>query len=198
MKIDNAGKAGANGGEKTAGKNTGNADLDNKRGKAGESVEDADEIDDAGTGGDGKGKETPKGKFMTDDDINAIVQRRLDRASKKAEDDAKLTETQRLEKDRDDAIHKVRVSDARDEFIVASKIDYGKASRLFKTISGDLEFDDKGKVTNLADVIKTVKADWPEFFKPENPGKGDLSEGNGDKGKATGSGMNDLIRRGRK
>jgi hypothetical protein len=147
--------------------------------------------------GDGGDDSQPKGKFMTDDAINSIVQQRLARARKDDEEAAKRTREQQLEFERDQARNELRVSNTRDEFITSSGIgDYGKASRLFRMYSNDLEFDDAGKCTNLKDVLSTAKKEWPEMFGKVPPGSGDLGGGQGGGGgKPAGSNMNDLIRR---
>lgn len=138
--------------------------------------------------------ETPKGKFYSDEDLNKIIQNRIARATKDSEAKAKLTETQRLEKERDDALNLVKERDLKDDFVNGLKIDAGKAGRLFKMYRDEINTDDNGKATNMADVVKSVKVEFPEYFKPQR-GKGDGAEGGGDKGKTAGGDMNDFIRR---
>jgi hypothetical protein len=191
MPKSDADKAGANGGandDSKAGKNTDDANR-NQRGKAGD-----DANDDDGQDGTGEGGKKKAGKVMTDDEINEIVQRRLKRATKDAEEKAQLSKEELLQRERDDARNELRVSNARDAFITATKIDYGKASRLFRMYKDEIEFDDNGKPTNLADVIKTAKSEWSDLFKPEKPGAGDLGDGNDDDGKSTSGGMNQRLR----
>lgn len=180
------GKPGADASAQKGG-NTGDAAPDKNAGKP------VDNSNDDDAGGD-----KPKGRFVTDDEINDIVKRRLARATKDAEDKAQLSKEQLLERERDEAVKDLRVSNARDEFITASGIDYAKASRLFKVYKDELEFDDKGKVENLKDVLKSARADWPEWFGNEKPkGGADLGGGNGDSGKKPNEGMNAIFRRGR-
>jgi hypothetical protein len=185
-KADNAGKAGANAGANDAADKS----TDDATGKkAGDNQND----DNGGQTGGGE-KPAKEGKTYTDDEINEIVQRRLKRATKDADEKAQLSKEQLLEKERDDARNELRISNARDSFITKTGIPYAKASRLFKMYSGELEFDDAGKVENMADVLKTVKAEWPEYFKNTPDGSADLGDGNGDSGKKTAGGMNDILR----
>lgn len=173
--------------------NKGGKNTDDATGKKAGQV---DNLDDDDNDGD-PGSEKPKGKFMTDDEINSIVQRRLSRATKESEDKAKLSKEQLLEKERDDARNELRIANARDGFIAASGLEYSKASRLFRVYSNDLEFDDKGKATNVKDVLKEAKSEWPELFgeqQGKKKGDADLGGGNGDHKKGVG-GMNSAIRR---
>lgn len=191
MAKSDADKAGANGGAKDgkAGSNTDDANRD-QRGKAGDDANDDDSQD--GKGGNAGGK---KPKLYDEDEVNEIVQRRLKREKKDADEKAQLSKEDLLKRERDDARKEVRVSNARDSFITASKLDYAQASKLFRMYKDEIEFDDDGKATNLADVVKTAKSEWPELFKPGKPGGGDLGDGNGDDGKPAGGGMNDRLRK---
>lgn len=148
----------------------------------------------------GKGKDDvtdddkPKGKFYSDDDINKMIQNRVARATKDAADKAQLSKEQLLEKERDDALNLVRERDLKDDFVNALKIDSAKGMRLFRMFRDEIETDEKGKALNLNDVVKTAKAEFPEFFKPAGRGKADGAEGGGDKGSAAGGDMNSFIR----
>lgn len=167
------------------------------------------------TGGEtetGKTVTNPDNKTKTDDqpiidpkmpktqaELDAMFERRLSRHKKETEAAAKLTETQRLEKERDDALSQVNQANARDAFITTSKLPYEKASRLYKIVKDEIDLDDKGKPTNIAAVLKDAKTDWPEFFPPAVKGKGDGGGGNGGgDDKTGGQGMDSFIRHGRR
>jgi hypothetical protein len=182
-------KPGANGGaddkSKSAGDNTDDAKSGTKSA--------ADDKSGEGNKGDAKPEQVV---FESQAAVDRMIQKRIERATKDAEDNAKLSKEQLLAKERDDALAAVRTSDARDAFISQSKIpDYSKASKLFRMYASDLEFDDKGKVTNMADVIKSAKADWPEVFGKVAPGSGDLHGGKREGDKPAGSDMNSVLRR---
>lgn len=180
----------------------GNGDAKDKAGKQANANPDKsaelDEHEDLESGNDGKpaagDKDKPQGKFYTQDEIDKLISKRLSRATKDAEDKAQLSKEQLLERERDDAVTRLRKADARDAFITKSGIDYGKASRLFRMYESELEFDDDGKPENISDVLKTAKAEWPELFKKgkDSQGDADLGGGQGD-GKPAVS-MNDAIR----
>lgn len=184
--ADDKGKTGDDGSAANkAGKNTGDAtgkkaDKSSGKGK-----------DKSSEGGDDDQK--PKGKMMSDDDINSIVQTRLARERKKDADNAKLTETERLTKERDEALTKAAESDIKDAFITESGLEYAKALKLFRMYRPDIETDDKNKPTNLKDVMKTARDEYPELFPSKLPkNKGDAAK-TGDN--SSGSSFNDAIRR---
>lgn len=188
-KANDGGKPGDNATQTKGGKST-----DDATGKKAGTVDNSDDDDDRDElGSDDK----PKGKFYTDDEFNSIIQRRVARATKEKDDEAKLSKEQLLEKERDEARNELRTANARDSFIAATGLDYSKASRLFRVYANDLEFDDKGKPENMKDVIKTARSEFPEFFGDEGrqrkKGDADLGGGNGD-GKKTAGGMNAAIR----
>ncbi len=184
-KADNGGTPGA---DASADKKAGTITDDATGKKAGDNSNDDK--------GDATGGDKPKVGKLEDftDEINEIVQKRLNRAKKDADEKAQLSKEQLLERERDDARNELRISNARDSFITKSGLDYGKASRLFKVYSADLEFDDNGKVSNLTEVLKQAKTEWPEFYKNIPEGGADLGGGNGDSGKKAGGGMNDIFR----
>jgi hypothetical protein len=133
--------------------------------------------------------------FKSQKELDDLIARRINRATKDANDKAKLTETQRLEKERDDALQLVRDRDLKDEFISQLGIAHGPASRLYKAYKDDIDIDDKGKPANLGDVIKQAKADWPALFRKVD-GKGDGSQGSGGSdGKAITGDMNSALRK---
>jgi cytochrome c1 len=178
-----ADKAGADGGaDNKAG--TGNAKTDQTADSKGKT-----------TDSDGD-KKSPELISMTQDQLNDLVQKRVARATKDADDKAKLSKEQLLERERDEAKNELRVANLRDEFIsAAGDIPYAQASKFFRMYRDDLEIDEKtGKATNLKDVLKTAKADWPQVFKPDVKGQGDLGGGSGGT-KPVGADMNANIRK---
>lgn len=155
---------------------------------------DDDEDDDEGGGSD---KDDKAGviTFKSQAELNALIQRRVDRATKKIADDAKLTKEQILERERDEALKLVRERDLKDDFELASGLDKAKAARLFRMYRDDFDVDDKGRVLNMKDVLKSAKADFPELFKVVN-GKGDGGSGSGDgSGKPIDGDMNATLRK---
>lgn len=186
------------GADDSAGKKSGeqNGDAAGKKAgskSGGKDDDDSDDDEDDGEAGDGKSKEEKKSYSQAE--IDAIVKRRVERATKKAADDAKLSKEQLLEKERDDAKAEVRERDLKDDFEIASGLDKQKATRLFRMYRDDFDLDDKGKVTNMKDIIKSAKADFPELFKVVN-GKGDGGGGSGDKsGSAADGDMNAALRK---
>lgn len=155
----------------------------------------------------GKGETQPKGDDAGDDkagqivfasqkDFDAVIQRRIDRALKSEKEKAELSETDRLKKDAADARAEVRERDLRDDFVAKTNLPAGQAQRLFKMYRDDIDTDDNGKATNLDDVIKSAKKDFPDMFKPapKVKGGGDGSEGT-DGGKAVAGDMNAALRR---
>jgi hypothetical protein len=84
-----------------------------------------------------------------------------------AEAKAKLSEDERLKAERDDALSQLRERDTRDSVTEKAGAAGVKNPRLFyNAYKSDLEFDDKGIVTNLKDILETAKAESPELFAP--------------------------------
>jgi hypothetical protein len=184
MAENDGGTPGANGGaEEKAGKG-GNAATDDDGA--------GDNANENGKGGKSAGDEELK---FNQKQVDEIVAKRLARKEKDDAEKAKLTKEQLLEKERDDALNQVKQSNLRDAFISASGLEYGKATRLFKIIGDEIETDDKGKPTNLKDVMVAAKKDWPEFFgQQKQRGGGDGGSGNDGKPPADGN-MNAILRR---
>jgi hypothetical protein len=98
-----------------------------------------------------------------------------------------------LEKERDDAKAEVRERDLRDDFIAATGLAAGPARRLFAAFRDDLDIDEKGKATNLKDVVKSAQKEFPGMFgKAIVTGGGDGGKGDGTK---VGGDMNSALRR---
>lgn len=140
--------------------------------------------------------ETPSNLPKTQAELDAIIDKRLKRAAKEAKDNAELTETERLKKENADLKRSTAERDARDAFITKCPgVEYAKASRLFSMYKSEIEFDDNGKPSNLADVIKTAGAEWPDLFgTPKPKGKADAGAGNGGDSGGSASSMNALLR----
>jgi hypothetical protein len=124
--------------------------------------------------------------------LDAVIEARVKRATKKLEDDAKLTKEQLLERERDDARRDVQERDLRDDFVAETGLDLAKGRRIFSMYKNDLEVNDSGKASNLTDVVKRAKKDFPELFATSKV-QGTADGGKG--GSATGGNMNDVLRR---
>lgn len=159
-----------------------------------------------GTGKDGKGSGNDKsgggdaaGKivFESQADLDALIQRRIARATKKLEDDAKLTAEEKLQKERDEALALVRERDMRDEFVAKADVSPAVAQRIFKAYRDEIEVNDVGKATNLDEILKMAKKEMPQVFAKHSgikPGGGDGGSGTGGDG-TTGGDMNSALRR---
>jgi hypothetical protein len=137
---------------------------------------------------------------FTKDDVDAAVDRALkarDAADKKKEKDAQLSEEERLKQRAESAETALRTREARDVVERAAK-DAGAATpaKIYRLYRDEIEFDDKGKPSNLKDLIATAKREYPEEFGKRSSGSADGGEGRG--GSSTGRSMNDLIRGGRR
>lgn len=180
---DDANKSGTNNGDAA-----GNAGDKSDKGKGKGGKDDKDDDDD----------KSGQIVFKSQKDLDAVIEKRLERERKKAADDAKLTNEQRLEKERDEALKLVSDRDRRDDFIAEIGLPYAKAVKLYGIFRDDIETNDKGKATNMADVVKKAKSDWPELFtdsgdKRRHRGKGDGGSGKGE-GEGTGDDMNAALR----
>jgi DNA gyrase/topoisomerase IV subunit A len=137
------------------------------------------------------------------DKENLQLRRERDEFAKKLKDieDAKLSETERLTKERDELKKEKdtwaaerRDRDARDTVIEAAsdeKLAARNPRAIYRLVKDDLEFDDKGHVSNLSAVLKQAKTDYPELF-GKTVGSGDGGAGSRQSGGA--QDMNDWIR----
>lgn len=177
---------GDNNGEQPGGdaadQNAGTVDGDAAGKKAGDESKDGDE----GTG------DKPV-TFASQAELDRIIQGRVDRALRKANEDKALTETQKLTKERDDLQKGLLERDLKDAFVTESGLDVAKGSRIFRMYRDDIETDKDGKATNLKTVIASAKKEFPDIFGTK-PGNGDGGKGSGDDGKPAGGGMNDILR----
>lgn len=135
--------------------------------------------------------------FNSQKELDDMIARRINRAIKKADDDAKLTKEQLLEKERDEAKAQVLERDIRDDFVEATGLPIGPGRRIFRMYRDDIETDDKGKATNLKDVVANAKKEFPDLFKAgggggERKGKGDGGAGSDQK---IGGDMNSALRK---
>ncbi len=82
-----------------------------------------------------------------------------------AEKKAKMTEDEKLKAERDEALAGLRERDTRDSVIEQAGAAGVKNPKLFyNAYKSDLETDDKGKITNLKEVLESAKTESPELF----------------------------------
>lgn len=137
----------------------------------------------------GEGKDKP----LTQEDIDAIVEKRLKRAKQTWEQEEKdkaalaaKPEIERLQGQNktlsDDLTNlqkQVRERDAKDAVAdAAKKAGATDASPIWKMVKSDLEFNEDGTIKNLDAAIKDAKAIAPQLFKPAT-GKADGGAGSG-------------------
>lgn len=95
-----------------------------------------------------------------------------EKAIKDAAEKAKLTEDERKDAEIAEYKTQLRMRDAKDIVIAALEKAGTKATGLmWNAIKGDLEFDDKGKLTNLDSLVKDLQADYPDQFGTPKPGE---------------------------
>lgn len=122
-------------------------------------------------------KEAPAEKTFT----KADLERELDKQKKEFEKEkekekarAELTDAEKKDAEIIDLKNTIRLRDAKDEVVAALTKEGAKGTDLmWKAIKGEIEFDDKtGKPTNLKDLIKDLKADYPDSFGEPKPTEG--------------------------
>lgn len=121
--------------------------------------------------------------------------------AKKKDEDAKLSETQRLTKELADREKKLAESEARnleharhEAFLAAASDDRRqvKNSRaVYRLIKDDIEFED-GEISNLDGLLKKAKTEAPELFGAKASGSADGGKGSRDE--SSGNDMNARIR----
>jgi hypothetical protein len=181
----------ATGGANSQGDGSGTAaDQDNNQG-AGAGAAGQQQGQGSGTSNDGKqGEGAASGKTFTQEQLNEIIQRRLDKAEKDwqkkvkdAEDKAKLSDDERTKAELTETRNQLAERDRRDLVKEAAEKAGVKNPRLFyNAYKDDLETDDKGKITNLKDVLEAAKTESPELFGTVTPppaGSADAGAGNG-------------------
>ena len=124
----------------------------------------------------------PKADPSAGDPPKGFTQADVDRAVEKAKKDAKketdaaaviakLSEDERKDAEIKGLKQSIQLRDAKEEVIAALTKDGAKGTELmWAAIKGELEFDEKtGKATNLKDLIKDLKADYPDSFGEPKP-----------------------------
>jgi len=83
---------------------------------------------------------------------------------------AKLSDDEKKDATISELQQSLRMRDAKDEVTAALGREGAKATGLmWNAIKGELEFDDKGKLTNLKDLIKELKGDYADQFGEPKP-----------------------------
>ena len=124
-------------------------------------------------------------KTFTQDELNSF----LAKQKKEWERKNKLSEDEK----KDDEIKTLRASiqerDNRDLVLSeGKKLGVNNPDLLYKAVKGDLEFDDKGNVTNLTAILESAKTDFPQLFTAAAPapaGSADARSGNSDQATLT-------------
>lgn len=93
---------------------------------------------------------------------------------KKEKERAELTDAEKKDAEIIDLKNTIRLRDAKDEVVAALTKEGAKGTDLmWKAIKGEIEFDEKtGKATNLKELIKDLKADYPDSFGEPKPTEG--------------------------
>lgn len=151
-----------------------------------------------GKGGAPSGDKPPGGEeTYTRADVDEAVRVALakrDADDKRRADEAKLSEEDRLKARATAAESALREREAQDALVEAAR-EAGAANplKVARLVKDSLEFDDRGKPSNVAALITTAKRDYAEEFAPRKAG-GSADGGAGRESKP-GLSMNDIIRR---
>lgn len=134
-------------------------------------------------------------KKFTQDDLDAVVQKRLKREKKTWEKQSKMSDDERLKDENEQLKRDNQTLKAKSQLVSElRKADAQSPELLFQSIRDDLEFDKAGKLSNATNLVKDLKRDYPEQFGKRKPrGSADGGAGGGDS--STSSSMNDMIRR---
>lgn len=121
-------------------------------------------------------KDAPVDKTFTQADLDRALEKQKKDLKKETDDAAalaKLSEDERKDAEIKTLKQSIQLRDAKDEVVAALTKEGAKGTDLmWKAIKGELEFDEKtGKVTNLKDLIKDLKADYPDSFGEPKPGQ---------------------------
>lgn len=112
-------------------------------------------------------------KTFTEEELNRRLEkerRAWEKQIKEAEEKARLSEAERLQREADELRQQIRLRDARDLFFSElGKLGAKSPQLLFAAVERQVEFDDKGGVKNLAELIADLKAEYPEQFGQEKP-----------------------------
>jgi hypothetical protein len=129
-------------------------------------------------------------------EIDRVVGKARREEQKKLEkkiQEADLTEAEKLKRENAELQLKIRSRDAEDAIAAGCGKDCTNPKAAVKLAQAiGLEFDDKGKLVNLKDLIAEVKDIAPELFQ-KRPGRSDSADGVSSS--PLGQSMNDVIRR---
>lgn len=107
-------------------------------------------------------------KVFTEEEVKRRLERERrawEKQLKEAEEKARLSEAERLQREADELRQQIRLRDARDYFIThLQKLGARSPQLLFAAIERQLEFDESGKVRNTDDLIAELKHEYPEQF----------------------------------
>lgn len=146
---------------------------------------------------DGEGDKAGKpanAKTFTEEQVNKIVERRLKKERERFEREKDLTEVEKLKAQNAEMAKRLAERDALDTFEqFFSKKGVKNIKGLYRALKDDLEFDDKGKVSNLKDLLDEAKETFPEFFLKAD---GDADGAKGKESKGQTKSFSDVIRRG--
>lgn len=146
------------------------------------------EGDDAGAGDDADGSKAPskkKERTYSKAEQDAAIAKAVADAKKKFEEEKDLSELERLQKENEDLRSANRLREAKDAVVEAlSKAGARSPELLYKSIKGDLEFDDKGGLKNLETLVTGLKSDYEDMFGTPKPEDG-IDAGKGQSGPTT-------------
>lgn len=116
-------------------------------------------------------------KSFTKDDLETAVaaavakaKKDWDKENQDKEEKAKLTEEERIKSENDSLKRELQMTKAEANILKELKDAGAKAPKLlFDSKKGELEFDDKGNLKNLSELISTLKTDYADQFEPEKP-----------------------------
>lgn len=133
---------------------------------------------------EGDDDKKPKEKTYTAAELKAASEKAVADALKKAEDEKELSDLEKANNRIKELEAERRLTSAKDEVIAAlTKANAQSPELLWKTLQGDLEFDDAGKVKNLDTLVTGLKTDYAEMFgekKPEGGADGGAGQGGGE------------------
>lgn len=114
-------------------------------------------------------KQEPKAeKTYTEEELNRRLEREKklwEKQLKEAEEKARLSEAERLQREADELRQTIRLRDARDLLTSElAKIGAKSPQLLFAAIERQIEFDEANKVKNLTELIEQLKEGYPEQF----------------------------------
>lgn len=132
-----------------------------------------------------KTEEGTTAKTFTQEQLDLIIQKRLEKAEKDwkkkavdAEAKSKLSEDERTRAELAETKAQLAERDRRDSVLeAATKAGVKNAKLFYQAYKDDLETDDKGKVTNLKDVLEAAKSESPELFTAAVQGSADGGAG---------------------